>query len=180
MNAFARFAFVAATMVVAAGGLYLIGGVGGPSATPAATATPAPTSSVVQAGTITLTDDGCTWAGNPSPITATDGQVVVRFSVRNETDTFGNFGIFRLDSGTWDEAAAWILDENELLHGGPTHRPQDFATEVGGVDAPERREYPSGQVLAPGTYGIVCSSNEPPPGEVFAVYLVGPLEVEGP
>lgn len=33
--------------------------------------------------------------------------------------------------------------------------------------------------MDPGTYGIVCSSNEPPPGLVFAVYLVGPLEIAG-
>jgi hypothetical protein len=126
---------------------------------------------------ITLTDSGCTWEGNPGSIDGTIGQVMVEFSVRNETDTFGNFGIFRLDTGTWDEAAAWILAENAALNGGTSHPPQDFATEVGNVDAPERETYPSQLLLDAGTYGIVCSSNEPPPGRVFAVHLVGPLEL---
>ena len=50
-------------------------------------------------------------------------------------------------------------------------------TDVGSVDAPERKQYPATLTLNRGTHGIVCSSNEPPPGLVFAVYLVGPLDV---
>ena len=34
--------------------------------------------------------------------------------------------------------------------------------------------------LGSGVHGVLCSSNEPPPGQIFAVYLVGPLEVVGP
>lgn len=184
MNAHTRLAAAAIVAVIAIGGaIYLLNppgglGPGGPTVKPSPTA--APTRAVVQAGTITLTDSGCTWEGNPGSIDGPSRQVMVQFSVRNETDTFGNFGMFRLDTGTWDEAAAWIVAENAALHGGPSHPPHDFATEVGNVDAPERKTYPSQLLLDAGTYGIVCSSNEPPPGLVFAVYLAGPLELVPP
>ena len=180
-----RLAAAAIVAVVAIGGaIYVLNppglfGPGGPSTTPVPSPTTQPTTSTVQAGTITLTDSGCTWDGNPGSIPDVGGRNLVQFTVRNETDTFGNFGIFRLDSGTWEAAAEWILDENAALHGGPSQPPQDFATEVGNVDAPERREYRSQLLMDPGTYGIVCSSNEPPPGLVFAVYLAGPLEIAG-
>ena len=180
MTTYTRLAAAAIVAVIAIGGaIYLLNppgglGPGSPSVAPSATAT---TPSVVQTGTIILTDAGCTWEGNPGSIPDSGGNVLVRFIVRNETDTFGNFGIYRLDAGDWDEAAAWIRIENAALQGGPSQPPQDFATDVGTVDAPERGEYQGQLLLDPGTYGIVCSSNEPPPGLVFAVYLVGPLEI---
>ena len=185
MTTYTRLAAAAIVAVIAIGGaIYLLnprGGIGPGGPTPPATPTPAPTQSDGQIGTITLTDDACAWEGNPSPITATGGRVLVRFSVRNETDTFGNFGIYRLNPDrTWAEAEAWMIAENAALDGGPSHPPQDFATDVANVDAPERREYPASITLGPGTFGIVCSSNEPPPGEVFAVHLVGPLEIVAP
>ena len=131
------------------------------------------------AGTITLTADGCTWVGNPGSIQATIAPVIGRVAVVNETDTFANFGIYRLNEGrTWAEAEAWIIAENDALHGGPSNPPIDFVTDVGSIDAPERGQYPSNITLsAGGTHGIVCSSNEPPPGLIFAIYVVGPLEV---
>jgi hypothetical protein len=154
-------------------------GFGGPGPSPTPSAVPNPTQSVVDLGTITLTDTGCTWTGNPGSIVASIQPVIGRVTVVNETDTFANFGIYRLDEGyPWADAAAWIIDDNASLQGGPSHPPQDFATDVGTIDAPERGQYPGTVTLqAGGTHGVVCSSNEPPPGLIFAVYLVGPLEV---
>lgn len=177
--------------VVAIGtALYLIGprfGVGGPGPTPAPTAeptaSPSPTQNVVDIGTITLTDAGCTWAGNPSRIEKSEVTLLTRLTVVNETDTFGNFAIYRLNDGTdWSVGVDYILTVNAALHGEGTHPPAaDFVTEVGGIDAPNRQQYSSVESLEErGTYGIVCSSNEPPPGEVFTSFLVGPLEVVEP
>ena len=180
-----RLAVTAATIVVVAvGGLYVVGliGPGGPGG-PKPTATPMPTSSPAQPvalGKVTLTDDGCTWDGNPGSLEASPNPLRGTLDALNETDTFANFGIFRLDKGSYEEAEAWILREDDALHGGPSQPPQDFATEVATIDAPDGREYAANLALAPGTYGIVCSSNEPPPGLVFAVYLAGPLEITEP
>jgi hypothetical protein len=180
-----RLAITAATIVVVAvGGLYVAGLIGpGGSGGPGPTATPIPTPSSAQPialGTVTLEDDGCTWDGNPGSLEASSNPLRATVDALNETDTFANFGIFRLDKGSYEEAEAWILRENDALHGGPSQSPQDFATEVATIDAPDGREYAANLALAPGTYGIVCSSNEPPPGLVFAVYLVGPLEITEP
>lgn len=168
-------------------GLSMLGGPPGPAASPspspAPTASPNPTQTDVTVGTITLTDTGCTWTGNPGVISAAKAPVIARLQVVNETDTFGNFGIYRLADGrTWDEAASWITAMNEEFHGGPPASAPtgDFTTEVGNVDAPERGAYPATLTLGAGVHGVVCSSNEPPPGLIFAVYLVGPLEIVGP
>jgi hypothetical protein len=179
-----RLAVTAATLVVvAAGGLYLVGltqpgGFGGPGPT----ATPIDTlpQSIVPLGAITLDDDGCSWDGNPSPIENASDPLQIAVVVRNETDTFANFGVYRIDAGSWEDAEAWITRENEFLHGGPSQPPADFVTDFGSIDAPNRQEYSARLPLRPGTYGIVCSSNEPPPGEVFAVYVVGPLKITVP
>jgi hypothetical protein len=184
MNDTTRLAVIAATvLVVAIGGLY-VGGQVIPG--PGVPATPIPTASPARAisdiGTITLLDDGCTWDGNPGSIEATADPLRLTVNVRNDTDTFANFGIYRLDDGyPWDDAAAWITRENEALRGGPSQPPQDFATDVASLDQPTRGQGPPANLaLGPGTYGIVCSSNEPPPGQVFAFYLVGPLEITEP
>lgn len=168
-------------------GLSTLGGRLGPAAppspSPAPTASPIATQTDVAAGTITLTESGCTWTDNPGVISATRAPVIARVQVVNETDTFGNFGIYRLADGrTWEEAASWIAAMNDEVHGGPPASAPtgDFTTEVGNVDAPERRAYPTTLTLGSGVHGVVCSSNEPPPGDVFAVYLVGPLEIVGP
>jgi hypothetical protein len=154
----------------------------GPSPTPslAPTASAAPTETLVDLGTITLTDAGCTWTGNPGSVVAAVEPVIGRVAVVNETDTFANFGIYRLEDGfPWADAADWIATENAALHGGPSQPPADFVTVAGSIDAPDRKQYPSTLTLNHGTHGIVCSSNEPPPGLIFAMYLVGPLEVAG-
>lgn len=183
MTTYTRLAAAAVVAVVAIGGaIYLLNpgfGPGGPS-TPPATPTATPATASVQAGTITLTGTGCTWDGNPGSITVATEPFIGSITVVNETDTFANFGIYRLADGrTWDEAESWITDVNLELHGGPIASTPagEFTTEVGNIDAPERREYQSTLVLSAGTHGIVCSSNAPPPGDVFAAYLVGPLEI---
>ena len=183
IRALAAIAIVAVVGVAAVSLLKPGSGPGGPltspTPSPVPTATPVPTQTVVELGTITLTADGCTWVGNPGSIEATIAPVIGRVAVVNETDTFANFGIYRLNEGrTWAEAEAWIIAENDALHGGPSNPPIDFVTDVGSIDAPERGQYPSNITLsAGGTHGIVCSSNEPPPGLIFAIYVVGPLEV---
>jgi hypothetical protein len=182
MRAVAAIAIVAIVGVAALTVLNRAPGQGGPAPSPTLspppTATPVPTPTVVDLGTITLTDEACTWAGNPGSVEAASTPMIGRVAVVNETDTFANFGIYRLNDGhTWEEAADWVLAENAALHGGPSHPPQDFATDVGTIDAPDRGQYPGTLTLDAGTHGVVCSSNEPPPGLVFAAYLVGPLEV---
>ena len=190
MNGPTRLAIMAATVVVVAlGGIYLVnpgseGSIGGPgpsvapSATPSPTAAPTPTPIPANAGTITLTDTACTWDGNPSPFSSPE--VGIHFV--NETNTFGNFGFYRLEEGsTWEDAVAYIIAENEALQAGAEANPSgppDFVIDYGNVDTEALKEGDLLVTVSPGTYGVVCSSNEPPPGAVFAVYLVGPLEVE--
>jgi hypothetical protein len=189
MNGYTRFALVAAAVaVVALGGIYLFnpgppGSLGGPgpaptpTPTPTPTAAPSPTSLPASAGTITLTNDGCTW---DQPSTRWNGPAFVRIEVVNQTTTFGNFGLYRLVEGrTWAEAAAWVIADNEAVQTGATHDlPADFVIDEGNADAPANMQNRIDATLFAGTYGVVCSANEPPPGAVFNVYLVGPLEVE--
>jgi hypothetical protein len=190
MNGYTRLALTAAAVVVAAvGGIYLLspgqpsGNVGGPGPSPTPTPTPAPTQSpspfAIEAGTITLTDGGCVWAGNPGSLTSPS---LVSIDVANETDTFGNFAMYRLTPDfLWEDAAAWVLAENEALQTGVENPlgPADFAIESANADAVAQTESRLAEFYPiPGTYGVICSSNEPPPGEVFGVYLVGPLRVE--
>jgi hypothetical protein len=188
MNGFTRVAVTAAAVVVAAvGGIYLLspgqpsGGVGapGPTPTPTPASTPGTTPTTNNAGTITLTDGGCTWAGNPGSLTDPS---LVSIDVVNETDTFGNFGMYRLTPGyPWDDASAWIDAEHEASRTGTENPlgPADFAIDVANADAVAGTQSRLAEPApVPGTYGVVCSSNEPPPGLVFGVYLVGPLVIE--
>jgi hypothetical protein len=178
MNGSTRLALgAAAIVIVAVGGIYLLGGlrptgsVGGPGPSPS----PTPTSNV-NGGTITLTASGCTWTGNPG--TAKTGLLIIE--VVNQTADFGNFGFYLLDESkaTWDQAAAWMEAEDAALNGGASHPPQDFAIDRGNADAPAGTS--ARLILTPttGTFGVVCSTNEPPPGKVFHVYLVGPLVIQ--
>jgi hypothetical protein len=155
----------------------------GPTPTPSLvpSASPNPTQTVVDLGTITLTDTACTWTGNPGSIDAALEPVTGQIAVDNQTDTFGNFGIYRLIDGyTWADAEAWYAADQAATITGASPPPVDFVTDVGSIDAPQRREYPSTLTLNAGIHGVICSSNEPPPGEVFAIYLVGPLEITAP
>lgn len=149
----------------------------GPMPTP--TPTPTQTSGTAEFGTVTLTDEGCTWDRNQTRIF---GPRLLAIDVVNETDTFGNFRLYRLTTGyAWEDAAAWVIAENEAIQTN-TLNPlgaADFAIEVASVDAlafEQSRLARNAEIR--GTYGVLCSSNEPPPGEVFGVYLVGPLEIE--
>ena len=182
MNGHLRLAVAAAAVVVvAAGGVYLLNpgrpadSVGGPG--PTATPSPTASSAFMSGGTITLTDEGCTWDGKPTVLRNGTRLVI---EMRNETDTFGNFGYYKLDTDrTWAEAAAWVEGEDEALQtGAEQEAPADFAIELHSVDAEALQESRLTTIARPGTYGVVCSANEPPPGAVFHVYLVGPLEVE--
>lgn len=186
MNGYTRAALTATAVVVAAvGAIYLLspgqpsGSVGGPGASPTPTPTPRPSPVAIEAGTITLTDEGCTWIGNPSPVAQ---PVILTIDVVNETDTFASFDLYRLTAGTWDDAAAWILAEHEAYQTDPGReiRAADFAEQItDGFDAVAfAKSRLTHDVRIPGTYGVVCSSNEPPPGAVFGIYLVGPLWTE--
>ena len=156
-------------------------GFGSPGPSPTPSANPNPTQSTVDLGTITLTDTDCTWTGNPGSIDAALEPVLGHLAVDNQTDTFGNFGVYRLiDGHTWAEAEAWYVADQEAANTGASPPPVDFVTDAGNIDAPERQEYPSTLTLNAGIHGVICSSNEPPPGEVFAIYLVGPLEITAP
>lgn len=160
--------------VVALGVLYLNlpgrVGVGSP--------TSSPTESVVDLGTITMTDNRCSWAGNPGSITTPFESTTADVTVVNETDTFATFGVYRLDDAyTWEHAAAWIVAENAALHGGPTNPPQDFASQFDANDVPKRRAHEWSVTLTSGRFGVVCASNPPPRGVIPAIYLVGPFEI---
>ena len=184
MTGYTRLALTAAAVVVAAlGGIYLLSpgpwgvGIGGPGPTPTPTSTP--TLGTAEFGTVTLTDEGCTWDRTQSRIF---GPRLLAIDVVNETDTFGNFRLYRLTTGyAWEDAAAWVIAENEAIQTNPS-KPMgaaDFAIEVAGVDAlafEQSRLATNADVR--GTYGVLCSSNEPPPGAVFGIYLVGPLVIE--
>lgn len=175
----------AAVLAVALGGLYVVGralpGPGDPGGTPTPVPSPSSTQASGSLGTITLLDDGCRWDDNPGSVPATSDPLGLKVIVGNDTDTFANFGIYLLDDGyPWEDAAAWITRENEALQGGPSQPPQDFATDVASLEQPTRgQSAPANLVLGPGVYGVVCSSNEPPPfpGDIYAIYLVGPLEI---
>jgi hypothetical protein len=180
---------IAIVALVGAGAIALLSrapGFGGPGHTPTPSpvpsASPNPTQTVVDLGTITLTDTDCTWTGNPGSIVAALEPVVGHLAVVNQTDTFANLGVYRIDDGhSWAEAEAWYIADQEALETGASPPPVDFATDLGfSIDAPSRGQYPQNLPLGAGIHGIVCSSNEPPPGEVFAYYLMGPLEITAP
>lgn len=174
-----------AVIVVAIGGLVLLGpglsgGSGGPpSPTPTLAPTPGP-DGAVPIGTITLTESGCRSFGFGERLTL--GAYPISLAFRNETRDFANFGFYILREGrTWQDAVDHIATISDALETGAEWPPLDFAVDVGNVDVeagadPGRLVLPVDQ--PPGTYGFVCSANEPPPGEIFAIYLVGPLEIE--
>jgi hypothetical protein len=200
MNGYARLAFVAATvMVVAVGGLYLIGltkppGVGGPPGSPTplptAPATPAPAA----AGTITLTDSGCTWESNPGSLAM---PAVLGIAVRNDTDHYADFQLHWVRTGhTYAEGVAFVADVQRRLTTGDAWPPNDISisVEAQGVPAhddatvgwatagigegpvPEFRSGPNWR-WEPGSYGVVCSANTSSTGDILTTFLVGPLQL---
>ena len=67
------------------------------------------------AGSITLTDDDCTWEANPGSMP--EGRLTV--AVRNETDDYGLFIVHKLRPGrTFDEGRAAIAAIQKALKTG--------------------------------------------------------------
>jgi hypothetical protein len=155
-------------------------------ASPAATAPPtqppptaSPTPGPVDAGAITLTDDDCTWDGNPG--TLPSGRVSIQ--VRNQTDDYGVFIVHRMKPEfTFADGREAIAAIQIALAAG-TEWPE-WATEVSTIEGEGTAEAGgTGAVLlalTSGTVGVVCSANTSPTGDVLTVFLVGPLEVSAP
>ena len=138
---------------------------------PAATAA-APTAAVL--GTITLTDTGCTWAGNPGSISP--GSVAIQ--AWNETDDYAAFFVHRLHADkTWADGVANVAGIVAALPTGADWPPpvSDVVTE-GDADAGlgDGLEFEA----TPGIYGVTCSANTSADGDILTVFLVGPLTVD--
>jgi hypothetical protein len=172
------------TILTVAACAALIGGCSGGAGDPASpaaspTALPSPSPDVVDAGTITLTDTACTWDGNPGSMKS--GRLSL--AVRNETDDFGLFIIQRIRDGrTWDEGRDAIAVIQEALKTGAEWPEEVFdvsdAVEEGSADA--GGDDVVSLAATSGTYGVVCSANTSPTGDVLTTFLVGPLEVAQP
>jgi len=150
---------------------------GCPPSQPPPTAGPSPES--VDAGAITLTDDGCTWEGNPG--TVPSGRVSIELS--NETDDYGVFIVHRLKPEfTWDDGRDAIDAIQVALAAGEDW--PNWSTNVSTVEGEGAAEAGgTGEVsisATAGAYGVVCSSNTSPTGDILTVFLVGPLEAGAP
>ena len=149
------------------------------SPSPVVTASPSPTAAVVDGGTISLTDDGCTWEGNPG--TVPSGRVSIELS--NETDDYGVFIVHRLKPEfTWDDGRDAIDAIQVALAAGEDW--PNWSTNVSTVEGEGAAEAGgTGEVsisATAGAYGVVCSSNTSPTGDILTVFLVGPLEAGAP
>jgi hypothetical protein len=136
-------------------------------------ASPAPTTAPAALGTITLTEGGCSWPDNPGSIAP--GPVLIQSW--NETDDFADFFAHRLRDGkTWDDGLAAIAAIQAAIKTG-----DDWPPAVSDVVGEGAALAGLGDEItfdaAPGTYGVVCSANTSPTGDVLSVYLVGPLVV---
>jgi hypothetical protein len=150
---------------------------GGASPTaPPAVPSPSPSVAVVDGGTITLTDDGCTWDGNPGPVRGAE----VTIELVNETDDYGVFIVHRLKPEfTWEDGRDAIEAIQVALAAGEDW--PNWSTNVSVVEGEAAAEAGGTGVasVAPtaGTKGVVCSANTSPTGDILTVFLVGPLEV---
>jgi hypothetical protein len=149
------------------------------SPSPLVSAPPSPPAAVVDGGTITLTDDDCTWDDSPGSVRA--GRVAIE--VVNETDDYGVFEVHRLKPEfTWDDGRDAIAAINDALEAGEDW--PNWATNVSTLEgegaADARGTELASVTLAAGTIGVVCSANTSPTGDVLSVFLVGPLEVAAP
>ncbi|HEX5590038.1 MAG TPA: hypothetical protein VFX65_07090 [Candidatus Limnocylindrales bacterium] len=140
---------------------------------------PSPTPALVDAGTITLSDTGCTWDGNPGSMPV--GPLTL--AVRNDTEDFGTFILHRVrDDKSWSDGQAAIVAIQGALEIGAewpewtfeVSDPVDEATADAGRDGVIRT------AVGPGVYGVVCSANTSPTGDILTTFLVGPLEVPQP
>jgi hypothetical protein len=189
---------VGATAIVVLIGVIVLGprldrsNVGGP-ATPSPAASPT-TTPQTPAGTITLTDTGCAWEGNPGTLTNID---IVTIVLRNETDDYADFQLHWVRNGhTYEEGVALVAEIARRLKTGEDWPPNDVSAVVhaqgvaahsqtvsiwptagpGLAPAPEL-QHGSGWNLETGSYGVICSANTSPTGDVLTTFLVGPLHL---
>ena len=136
---------------------------------PSVTATAAP----ARLGTITLTDTGCTWVGNPGSVAA--GPVTIQ--VWNETDHYTDFFVHKLRAGqTWADGEAAIAAIREALGTGADWPPA-VSDEVAGTVALAGLGNGLAFDATAGTHGVVCSASTSSTGDILTVFLVGPLVV---
>jgi hypothetical protein len=148
---------------------------------PASASTPAPLASArppepIAGGRITLTDDACSWEGNPGSV---DG-AAVEIGLHNETAAYGAFFVHRLKSEfTWQDGQDAIAAIQLAIAAGDDW--PNWSTRVSIVEGDaEAAAGSTGLATVPaiaGTYGVVCSANTSASGEVLSVFLAGPLEV---
>ena len=132
-----------------------------------------PTAAALDGGTITLTDDDCTWDANPGSIP--EGRLTI--AVVNETDDHGLFIVHKLRPGrTFDEGRAAITAIQEALKTG-AEWPDEVSDAIADVTAEAGQHDDATLVTTAGTFGVVCSANTSPTGDIMTVFLVGPLEV---
>ena len=164
---------VASLGSAALGGCQLSGSADGTSKPSIVVASPSPTAPVVDGGTITLTDDGCTWEANPG--STSEGPLSL--AVRNETDDYGVFTVHRLYPGrTFDEGRAAIAAIQEALKTGADW-PEPLSYDITEATAEAGLDSDVTVSTTAGTFGVVCPANTSPTGDVLTVFLVGPLEV---
>lgn len=201
MNGASRLALAAmAVVAISLGGLYLAigtrpGGIGGPPGSPTPLPSPS-TPGLPPGGTVTLTDLGCTWEANPGTMTMPDA---LRIRFRNET---GDHGVFILHwikpEHTYADGVEYVADLQRRLTTGEDWPTNDISLAVDNADVPAGadailewttagtgegplEEFRTGANWRwePGTYGIVCSANTSPTGDILTTFLVGPLELDG-
>ena len=135
-----------------------------------------PTPGQVAGGTITLADDGCTWADNPRSASGT--QVTVELV--NETDDYGVFFIHRLKPEfSWQDGVDAIA-AIQVAHAAGDDWP-NWATNVSIIEG-EAAADAGGTAVAlipamAGTFGVVCSASTSASGDILTIYLAGPLEI---
>lgn len=134
---------------------------------------PSPTPPDIDGGAITLTDEDCTWEANPGSVP--EGRLSIE--VRNETDDYGLFILHRLHPGrTFDEGRAAIAAIQEALTTG-AEWPAEISDAITEAAAAGGLKSELTILSAAGTYGVVCSANSSPTGDILTIFLVGPLAV---
>jgi hypothetical protein len=100
--------------------------------------------------------------------------------IRNETDDYGVFMFHKLRPGrTFDEGRAAIAAIQEALKTGADW-PEAISDSVIEATAEAGKDGAVAMVTTAGTFGVVCSANTSPTGDILTVFLVGPLEVARP
>jgi hypothetical protein len=164
----------------------------GPASSPSPT--PRPTGPV-SAGRVTLTDTGCTWESNPGTMARPD---VFEIHLVNETEHYADFQLHWVRDGhTYAEGEAFVAELARRLKTGEEWQANDVSLAIAahGVDARSDTtvRWPTkgvGEPPAPGindgsswawpagAYGIVCSANTSPTGDILTTFLVGPLQLD--